>query len=36
MGLILCKEMVERNRGKIFAESKVGEGTTFTFSLPKV
>ncbi|MFA5806054.1 MAG: PAS domain-containing sensor histidine kinase [Melioribacteraceae bacterium] len=36
LGLILCKEMVERNRGKIFAESKVGEGTTFTFSLPKV
>ena len=36
LGLILCKEMVERNRGKIFAESKVGEGTTFIFSLPKV
>lgn len=35
LGLILCKEMIERNRGKIWVTSKVGEGTTFTFTLPK-
>ncbi len=35
LGLILCKEMIERNKGKIWVESKAGEGTTFTFTLPK-
>jgi PAS domain S-box-containing protein len=35
LGLLLCKEMIERNRGKIWVISKVGKGTTFTFSLPK-
>ena len=35
LGLILCKEMLDRNRGKIHVESKVGAGTTFTFTLPK-
>ncbi len=35
LGLIICKEMIERNRGKIHIESKVGVGTTFTFTLPK-
>ncbi|MCX6174918.1 MAG: PAS domain-containing sensor histidine kinase [Ignavibacteriales bacterium] len=35
LGLIICKEMIERNRGKIHVESKVGVGTTFTFTLPK-
>jgi PAS domain S-box-containing protein len=34
LGLILVKELVERNQGKISVESKVGKGTTFTFSLP--
>ena len=35
LGLILCKEMIDRNRGKIDVVSKVGEGTTITISLPK-
>ncbi|MEW6701842.1 MAG: PAS domain-containing sensor histidine kinase [Bacteroidota bacterium] len=35
LGLILCKEMIERNRGKISVTSKHSEGTTFTFTLPK-
>ena len=36
LGLLLCQEMVERNRGTISVQSKVNEGTTFTFSLPKL
>ena len=35
LGLILCKEFIEKNKGKIHVESQVGEGTSFTFCLPK-
>jgi signal transduction histidine kinase len=35
LGLVLCKEMVEKNNGKIWVESNVGQGTCFTFALPK-
>jgi signal transduction histidine kinase len=35
LGLVLCKEMVERNNGKIWVESNPGQGTCFTFALPK-
>lgn len=34
IGLLLCKEFVERNKGKIRCESKKGEGSTFIFSIP--
>jgi len=34
LGLLLCKEYVERNGGKIWLESKSGKGTTFYFTLP--
>ena len=34
LGLILCKELVERQYGKIWVESKEDEGTTFYFTLP--
>jgi signal transduction histidine kinase len=33
-GLLLCKEFVERNGGKIVVQSKLGEGTTIIFNLP--
>ena len=35
LGFILCKELVEQHGGSIWAESTVGEGTTFRFTLPK-
>jgi PAS domain S-box-containing protein len=34
LGLILCKEFVEKHNGEIWVESKVGKGTTFYFSIP--
>jgi signal transduction histidine kinase len=34
LGLLLVKEFVERNNGRIKISSKVHHGTTFTFNLP--
>lgn len=36
LGLLLCKEYVERHGGQIWLESEVGKGTTFFFTLPLV
>lgn len=34
LGLSLCKELVQRQRGEIWVTSKVGEGASFFFTLP--
>jgi signal transduction histidine kinase len=35
LGIEICKEFILKNKGKFWAESRLGEGSTFYFSLPK-
>jgi signal transduction histidine kinase len=35
LGLMLCKEFLARNGGRLFIESKMGRGSVFSFSFPK-
>ena len=34
LGLRLCKEFIDKNKGKLTVHSELGIGTTFTFTLP--
>jgi len=35
LGLVLCNELISKNGGRMWVESKFGEGSVFYFTLPK-
>lgn len=35
LGLIVCKELIEKHNGKLYIESEENKGSSFSFTLPK-
>ena len=35
LGLALCQELIQQHGGDIWVESKLGEGSIFSFSIPR-
>ncbi|MBF0138268.1 MAG: histidine kinase [Magnetococcales bacterium] len=35
LGLTICRRIIERHQGRIWVESELGQGSTFTFLLPR-
>jgi PAS domain S-box-containing protein len=36
LGLIICRDFIEKNGGEIWVESEAGQGSVFSFSLPSM
>lgn len=36
LGLVICKEFIQKHRGKIWVESKPEKGSNFHFTIPNI